>query len=226
MLLTSPGQGAGAGAAAHAWDVPTNVQWDSLTGRAAQSRHRLLLKSHPGAFTAGAPTQTGSLPTTREGSRRNPMAARDQHCRESVWKHLLLSGTANAGDSLCHPQCLKTAPKTDPTNPRLDLNINCNPETSGQSAMKPPTPWPHTKETTAACKAFMQDSKAGSEDVPLVHETTHRALSARCLRAAAHCLAAKPSPHLHAGASSGSEWRGRRSNWMFITDQLHTGHPG
>lgn len=63
--------------------------------------------------------------------------------------------------------------------------------------MKPPTPWLHpasTKETTAACKAFMQNSKAGVEDVPLVYETIHQAC---CLRAAPHCLAAKTltSPH-------------------------------
>lgn len=68
--------------------------------------------------------------------------------------------------------------------------------------MKTPTPWLHpgpTKETTAACKAFMQNSKAGVEDAPLVYETIQQALSACCLRAAAHCLAAKTltSPPLH-----------------------------
>lgn len=53
--------------------------------------------------------------------------------------------------------------------------------------MKPPTPWLRTKETSAACKAFMQNSKAGVEDVPLVCET----IPCQQLRAAARCSAAK-----------------------------------
>ena len=80
--------------------------------------------------------------------------------------------------------------------------------------MKCPTPWLYTKETTAACKAFMQNSKAGMEDMPLVYKTMHRALSAGRLRAAAHGLAAKTltSPPLHTVASSGSEGGGKNCN--------------
>lgn len=80
--------------------------------------------------------------------------------------------------------------------------------------MKCPTPWLYTKETSTACKAFMQNSKAGMGDMPLPYKTTHQALSAGHLRVAACCLAAKTltSPPLHTVASSGSEGGGQICN--------------